>query len=198
MADLLGEVERVRPGVPVTLIGHSAGGGFALRVAATAVGNRFERTVMIAPYLGWDAPTNRPDSGGWARADVPRVMALMVLGRLGFHGADALPALAFAVPADAAPRLRTPRYSYRLMRNFATGDFRADIAAARTPLALFAGSDDEMMLSDRYQDAVGATVPVRVIAGVNHIAVVSAPEAVAVIAADVATWRGAAVSANTN
>jgi pimeloyl-ACP methyl ester carboxylesterase len=180
----------------VTLLGHSSGGAFALRVAASPVGNGFERTVMIAPYLGWDAPTTRPDSGGWARADVPRVVALMVLGRLGFHGADALPALAFAVHADAAPRFLTPRYSYRLMRNFATGDFRADIRAARTPLALVAAGDDELMVSERYQAAVGPAVPVRVIAGVNHMAVVSAPEAVSAIAADVVSYRGgAAVSA---
>jgi len=197
MADLLIEVARIRPGAPVTLLGYSAGGGFVLRVAASPLGAAFERAVMIAPYLGWDAPTNRPDSGGWARADLPRVAALVLLGRFGWHGADALPALAFAVPGDAAKRV-TPRYSYRLMRNFATGDFRADIAAAKAPLALFAGGDDELMLSDRYQDAVGATVPVRVIPGVNHIAVVSAPDAVAAIAADVATWRGAAAAVSGN
>jgi len=190
MADLLGEIGNARPGVPVTLIGHSSGGAFALRVAASPVGKGFERTIMIAPYLGWDAPTTRPDSGGWARADVPRVLALMVLGRLGFHGADALPALAFAVPADAAPRFLTPRYSFRLMRNFATDDFRADIRAARTPLALVAGGDDELMRSERYQAAVGSSVPVHLIDGVNHMAVVSAPEAVTAIAADVVNYRG--------
>jgi alpha-beta hydrolase superfamily lysophospholipase len=185
MADLFGEIRKARPGVPLTLLGHSAGGGFALRVAASPLGAELERTIMIAPYLGYDAPTNRPDSGGWAQPDVPRFIALALLGKLGFHGADALPTLAFAVPPDSK-MTNTGRYSYRLMRNFATRNFREDIMAAKRPLALIAAGDDELMLSDRYEAAVGPAVPVRVIPGVNHMAVLSAPDAVAAIAGDVA------------
>jgi alpha-beta hydrolase superfamily lysophospholipase len=188
MADFVSEIRATRPDVPLTLLGHSSGGGFVLRVAASPLGARFERTVMIAPYLGWDAPTGRANSGGWAQADVPRFIGLALLGKLGFHGADALPTLAFAVPPDSKMRL-TDRYSYRLMRNFATRDFRKDIAAANGPLALIAAGDDELMLSDQYQAAVGPAVPVRVIPGVNHMAVLSAPDAVAAIARDVADYR---------
>jgi alpha-beta hydrolase superfamily lysophospholipase len=188
MADFVTEIRKTRPDAPLTLLGHSAGGGFVLRVASSPVGTRFERTIMIAPYLGYDAPTSRANSGGWAQADVPRFIALALLGRLGFHGADALPTLAFAVPPDSKMVL-VDRYSYRLMRNFATRDFRTDIAAANTPLALIAAGDDELMLSDQYQAAVGAAVPVRVIPGVNHMAVLSAPDAVAAIARDVANYR---------
>ena len=72
-----------------------------------------------------------------------------------------------------------------------TRDFREDITAANRPLALIASGDDELMLSDRYQAAVGPSVPVRVIRGVNHMAVLSAPDAVAAIAGDVANYRPA-------
>jgi alpha-beta hydrolase superfamily lysophospholipase len=188
MADFVNEIRKVRPDVPLTLLGHSSGGGFVLRVIASQVGTQFERAIMIAPYLGYDAPTSRANSGGWAQADVPRFIALTLLGKLGFHGADALPALAFAVPPDSKMTL-ADRYSYRLMRNFATRDFREDIAAAKRPLVLIAAGDDELMLSDQYQAAVGPAVPVRVIPGVNHMAVLSAPDAVAAIAADVANDR---------
>ncbi len=190
MADFVGEIRKTRPDMPLTLLGHSSGGAFVLRVAASPVGARFERIIMIAPYLGYDAPTSRANSGGWAQADVPRFIALAMLGKLGFHGADALPTLAFAVPPDSTMTL-TGSYSYRLMRNFATRDFREDIRAANAPLALIAAGDDELMVSDRYEAAVGPAVPVRVIPGVNHMAVVSAPEAVAAIAADVANYRPA-------
>jgi alpha-beta hydrolase superfamily lysophospholipase len=187
MADFFSEIHKTRPGMPLTLLGHSSGGGFALRVAASPIGAQLERTIMIAPYLGYDAPTSRANSGGWAQADVPRFIALALLGKLGFHGADALPTLTFAVPPDST-MLQTGRYSYRLMRNFATRNFREDIMAAKRPLALIAAGDDELMLSDQYPAAVGPTVPVRVIPGVNHMAVLSAPEAVAAIAGDVASY----------
>ena len=50
--------------------------------------------------------------------------------------------------------------------------------------------DDELMLADKYADAVHAvapTVDVKLIAGVNHMEIVSAPQAVGAIAEDVAT-----------
>ena len=59
------------------------------------------------------------------------------------------------------------------------------------PLALIAAGDDELMLSDQYQPAVGPSVPVCVIPGVNHMAVLSAPDAVAPISGDVANYRPA-------
>ncbi len=79
LADLVGVIRKTSPAAPLTLLGHSAGGGFALRVAASPIQNLFVRTVLLAPYLGYDAPTNRPNSGGWASADIPRFLALMVL-----------------------------------------------------------------------------------------------------------------------
>jgi alpha-beta hydrolase superfamily lysophospholipase len=190
MADFVSEIRKTRPDAPLTLLGHSSGGGFALRVAASPVGTQFERTIMIAPYFGYDAPTSRANSGGWAQADVPRFIALALLGKLGFHGADSLPTLVFAVPPDSKMTL-TESYSYRLMRNFATRDFRSDITAARCRLALIAAGDDELMLSEQYPAAVGPAVPVRVIPGVNHMAVLSAPDAVAAIAEDVAKFQQA-------
>ena len=49
------------------------------------------------------------------------------------------------------------------------------------------------MLADKYADAIHAVAPaadVKLIAGANHIAIVSAPEAVSAIADDVATRGG--------
>src|SRR5258708_1674766 len=49
-------VRNSAPSVPLTLIGHSAGGGFALRGAGAPIQNHFARFVLRAPYLGYDAP----------------------------------------------------------------------------------------------------------------------------------------------
>ncbi len=151
--------------------------------------------MLLAPYLGYDAPTNRPKSGGWANADLPRFFALVVLRRLGIDCCESLPTLAFAVPANSA-RILAPTYSYRLMRNFATRGYRGDLAAVTRPMTLIAGADDELMLSDKYADAVHAVAPsadVKLIDGVNHMGVVSDAKAVNAIADDVAT-HGAAGS----
>ena len=47
------------------------------------------------------------------------------------------------------------------------------------PLTLIAGADDELMLSDKYADAVHAVAPsvdVKLIDGINHMGIVSTPE----------------------
>jgi alpha-beta hydrolase superfamily lysophospholipase len=191
LADLVALVRKTSPDAPLTLLGHSAGGGFALRVAGSPLQNLFARTVLLAPYLGYDAPTNRPYSGGWASADIPRFIGLSALRKLGIDCCEALPALAFAVPPNSENVV--PAYSYRLMRNFATRGFRDDLAAATRPVTLISGADDELMLADKYADAVHAVVPsvdVKLIDGSNHMAIVSAPNAVSAIAEDVATRGG--------
>jgi alpha-beta hydrolase superfamily lysophospholipase len=189
LADFVAVVRKTTPNAPLTLIGHSAGGGFALRVAASPIQNLFDRTVLLAPYLGYNAPTNRPNSGGWASADIPRILGLLALRKIGIDCCEALPVLAFAVPPNSE-KILTATYSDRLMRNFANHpDFRADLAAATKPLSIIAGADDELMLSDKYAEAVRGLahpVDVKLIEGVNHMGIVSAPKAVSEIAENIA------------
>jgi alpha-beta hydrolase superfamily lysophospholipase len=185
LSDFVGEIRKANPAAPLTLIGHSAGGGFALRVAGSPIQNLFVRTVLLAPYLGYDAPSSRHDAGGWASPDIPRLIGLTALRRLGIVCCESLPTIAFAVPPNASQILAST-YSYRLMRNFGSSrDYREDLAAAGKPVALFAGAADELMFPDGYRDAVGQRAPVRLIDGVNHMGIVSDPAAVSVIADDV-------------
>jgi len=191
LADFVAEIRKANPTAPLTLIGHSSGGGFALRIAASPIQNLFVRTVLLAPYLGYDAPSSRRDAGGWASPDLPRFLGLTVLRRLGIFCCESLPTIAFAVGPHTSAILAST-YSYRLMRNFGTTpDYRGDLAAAGKPVALFAGAVDELMFPDKFREAVGARVPVRLIEGVNHMGIVSDPAAVSVIADDVAKAGGA-------
>ncbi|MCL8485739.1 MULTISPECIES: alpha/beta hydrolase [Bradyrhizobium] len=189
LADLVTEVRKSVPAQPIVLLGHSAGGGFALRAASAPIQDLFARTILLSPYLGYDAPTNRDNSGGWASPDIPRILALGLLSRIGASCCEALPALAFAVRPNSEKYVAST-YSYRLLRNFATRGYKPDLTAAKHPVTLIAGADDELMQADKYADAVHAVAPavdVRLIPGVNHMEIVSAPQAVSAIAEDVAT-----------
>lgn len=196
LADFVAVLRKTLPAAPITLVGHSSGGGFALRVAGSPIQNLFERAVLLAPYLGYDAPTSRPNSGGWAKPDIPRIIALAALRGVGIDCCDALPVLVFAVPANSEKGL-TASYTDRLMRNFAvSGDYRRDLARATRPITVISGAEDELMFADKYAEAVhGAkvTVDVRLIDGIDHMGIVASPRAVAIVADDVAT-RGAAGS----
>ena len=185
LADFVAMIRKASPAAPLTLIGHSSGGGFALRVAGSPLQNLFQRTVLLAPYLGYNAPSSRPDSGGWASPDIPRFLGLTVLRRLGILCCESLPTIAFAVAPNSSAILAST-YSYRLMRNFGSSpDYRDDLAAATRPVAVFAGAADELMFPDKYREAVGDRTQVRLIDGVNHMGIVSDPAAVSAIADDV-------------
>ncbi|MGY4414573.1 pimeloyl-ACP methyl ester carboxylesterase [Bradyrhizobium sp. LB7.1] len=196
LVDFVAEVRKTAPELPLTLIGHSAGAGFSLRVAATPImQDMFVRTVLLAPYLGYDAPTNKPHSGGWANFDLPRFLGLAALRKLGIDCCAQLPVLALAVPASSAKYL-VSTYSDRLTRNFATRGYRVDLPATIRPITIFGGAEDEMMISDKYAETVQAIKPsvdVKIIDGINHMGIVTNQKAVSLIADDVAT-RGAGQS----
>jgi len=190
LADFVAVLRKIVPSAPLTLVGHSSGGGFGLRVAGSPIQNLFERFVLLAPYLGYDAPSTRPSSGGWARADIPRILGLIALREFGITCCEALPVLALAVPPNSEKTL-VSTYTDRLMRNFAVrGDFRRDLAATTKPVTIICGADDELMLADKYSEAVRGSkvvVDVKVLDGINHMGIVAAPKAISIVAEDVAT-----------
>jgi alpha-beta hydrolase superfamily lysophospholipase len=188
LADFVEFVHKNDPDARLQLIGHSSGGGVALHIAGSPLQSQFERVVLLAPYLGYDAPSSRPNAGGWARPDIPRILALSLLRTIGVDCCSSLPVLAFAT-APNSQSILTSVYSYRLMRGYATNDYRGDFAKASTPIAIFAGGDDELMDSDRYAEAIKgfeSKATLHTIPGTNHMAIVSGQTALAAIAADVA------------
>ncbi|HWB48374.1 MAG TPA: alpha/beta fold hydrolase [Stellaceae bacterium] len=186
LADFLNELDRQGAPARRVLIGHSAGGGFALRIAAEPLAARFAGAVLLAPYLGDGAPTNRPGIGGWVGVGWPRVVALTMLHDVGVDAWGGLPVVEFAVGPRDAPYV-TPAYSFRLAANFGPHrDWRGDIAGARIPLVVLVGADDQVFYPDRYAPVL-ADAPdarVEVLPGIDHISLGDDPSALAVIAAN--------------
>jgi alpha-beta hydrolase superfamily lysophospholipase len=190
LADLMKHLRQSWPNASFVLAGHSAGGGFALRTAGGANADLFERYVLLAPYLDYFAPSSRANTGAahWAEADIPRIIGLRLLRRMGIRCCDALPVLAFALPPGSAMHA-TQHYSYRLFANFGTDlGYRRYLAAARRPITVICGSDDELMDASRYEEAmrgIGPEVKVTIIPGIDHMGAVAAPSALSVIAASI-------------
>jgi alpha-beta hydrolase superfamily lysophospholipase len=189
LADLVEQIRATRPTAEITLVGFSSGGGFALRVAGSSTKDLFTRTVLLAPYLGNDAPSSRPNSGGWASPSIPRIVGLFTLRRLGITCCESLPAIAFAVPANSE-KAQTGVYSFRLFANFGVGlDHRRYLTAATSPVTIFAGAKDELMFADKYATAVQdfPKVDVKVLDGLSHMGLIYDTGAAATIADDIAT-----------
>jgi pimeloyl-ACP methyl ester carboxylesterase len=183
LQDLLIELRREHHDAHFSLLGFSAGGGFALRVAAGKLTSDFDRVVLLSPYLGYDAPSSRSSKGSaqWANADIPRIVALLMLRRLHFRCCEALPVIAFAL-RPGAEKFVTTRYSFRLLANFGPPpDLGAAFRRLKAPTTIIAGAEDELMVPDKYSDIVAGiepTIPVKILAGLGHMDMLHAPAAI--------------------
>src|SRR5258707_6825213 len=179
LADLVANLRKAHPAARFSLIGHSAGGGFALRIAGSKLGDAFDRFVL--PYLGHSAPTNRPSEGPGLQAspDMPCIFATLALERLGIDWPQSLPALAFA-NAPEAKMFVTSQYSFRLMGNYtAPPDWQDAFARAKGRISVVAGADDELMDADAFKRTLPPLgIPLTILPAVDHIGIVHQPEAI--------------------
>ncbi len=157
-----------------TLLGHSSGGGFVLRFAASAQQTLFDRYVLLAPYLRYDAPTARPNNGGGVSVGIPRVVGLRLLNALGITALNHLPVTRFALN-DAAKQFLTPSYSFALGTNFGPhDDYASDIRSAKRSVHVVVGASDELFDAQRFGNVfakAGKSVPVTIVPGVNHMGI---------------------------
>jgi alpha-beta hydrolase superfamily lysophospholipase len=175
LADVLAAIRRERPAARVVLLGHSAGGGLAVRYAGRADGPGVDGYVLLAPYLGVDAPPTKPGAGGWARADVPAIRALSVKAAVGdTSGQDAI-VLRFNQPAASADPLQVLAYSYRMLVSLSPRpDLSRDLSGIRRPLLVLAGSRDESFRTDLYEPTIAPSAggTFTVLPDVTHLGLV--------------------------
>jgi alpha-beta hydrolase superfamily lysophospholipase len=173
--DLEDFLRTVKPAHPTTLAGFSAGGGFVLRFAGSPRQELFSSYLLLSPFISQDAPTYRPDSGGWVRVGLPRTIAITLLNAIGLHAFNGLTVTKFALN-EKTKEILTARYSYALAQNFRPErDYRSNIRAVGQPLRLVAGQDDEVFYTDRFAEIFkteGKDIPVTLLPGVGHLSLV--------------------------
>jgi alpha-beta hydrolase superfamily lysophospholipase len=187
LADLVASLQRAHPERAVVVGGHSSGAGLAVRFAGGAHASLADGYLLLAPYLGHDAPTTRPASGGWARARIPRIVALTILECLGIDALGGTTVVEFDLPATHRSGAETPAYSYRMMRGINPRGYANDLAALRAPVLVVVGGDDEAMVASAYPALLDAHAPhaeLVVVPGQSHLGLVGDP----VVAGRVVAW----------
>lgn len=176
-------------GQPLMLIGHSSGGGLVTRFAGGEYGATLDKAVLLAPFLKYNAPTTRPNSGGWARALTRRIIGLSMLNMLRIKALNHLTIIQFNLPDGIRNGLHkgllTDSYSFALNTSFAPrNDYLADIAAL-PDFALIVGDKDEAFFADRYEPLMADMTDKGqyfVLEGISHLEVSSAQQSIDIIA----------------
>ncbi len=186
LADMITAV--AKPGQKVIMAGHSSGGGLVVRFAGGEHGDLLNGAVLMAPFLKHNAPTTRPNSGGWAHVLTRRIIGLSILNTFQIKALNHLPIIQFNMPqvvldgplGDTA----TIAYSYRLNASYAPRSKYLEDVAALPPFVLLAGGADEAFLAQEYAPTMGAVTDrgrFELMTGASHLDIVDDPRTRAVI-----------------
>jgi non-heme chloroperoxidase len=116
MVDLITFLRGEQLSGPITLGGHSSGGGFVIRFAGGGH-DIVSSYLMLAPIMPTSPTVKGGNAGGWANLQ-RRLFGLLALNVVGIHGFDALPIVEFNKPAKYRDGTETLAYSYRLNMSY--------------------------------------------------------------------------------
>ncbi|MCP4141188.1 MAG: alpha/beta hydrolase [Chloroflexi bacterium] len=178
LTDLISDIRKDNPNATLIIGGHSSGGGLALRFAGSQYGQQADAYVLLSPYLKYNAPTMRPNSGGWAYAYTGRIVGLSILNTMGIHFFDHLTAIEFNMPEDARDGTETLAYSHRLNTGYAPRNYKKDLKAIAQPFLLLAGATDEAFVADQFEPVISeyTDVQVELLPNLSHMGVVVSPD----------------------
>ena len=159
VADLSSLIRSMNPRGALVIGGHSSGGGLAIRLAGGSYGDIADGYLLLAPFLQYDAPTVRPDAGGWAMPKTSRIVGLNVLNALGIRRFNDVTALEFNLPPVNRTGNETLSYSYRLMTGFNPRNYVSDLQALEKPTLVLVGTDDESMYAEEFSVVFDAFAP---------------------------------------
>ncbi|MBT2774196.1 alpha/beta hydrolase [Halomonas sp. ISL-60] len=168
----------------VVVGGHSSGGGLAVRFAGGEYGHLASAYLLLAPYLGHDAPTVRNNSGGWAEPSVAKIIALSLLNKLGVTSLNGLTVLRFNLPPEYRNGSETLAYSYRLMTGFNPSNYRDELRSINVPSLFLSGAEDEALFADRFESTVRPHIPdaeIVTVPGTSHLGLLVSEEGIEVV-----------------
>ena len=139
------------------IMGHSMGGGIALRYAMKKNAPLVDGYLLFAPLLGHNAPTFQKSSSTtdtttepFLKIHIERIIGLSMYNSIGVHKYDSLPVLFFNLPKE----MPLNKYTYRSNISMAPEDYVTGLKAVKVPLLIIVGSNDEAFVASEFKPAV--------------------------------------------
>jgi len=179
LRQLIDSVDLMYPDANLVIGGHGTGGGIVVDFAAPPTGSLADGYLLLAPYLGPDAPTTQQALGGWANFYGDRIVMLRVLTGFGLDDYSGMTTVEFDVPQSARDGTETLEHTYRLMASY-TPDEGAVNEMVDVPTLTVAGTADVTIDAAAYEPlfADRETARVELLDGVSHLDTVLGDDAV--------------------
>ncbi|MCJ7772841.1 MAG: alpha/beta hydrolase, partial [Desulfobacterales bacterium] len=154
LADFIAMIRKDNTDVKLIVCGHSSGGGLTIRFAGSRYGKQADAYLLLSPFLKYNAPTIKPDSGGWARPYTQRIVGLVMLNNVGIHWFDYLTVIEFNLPKEARDGSETLMYSHRLNTSYAPRDYKKDLGEITQPLLVVVGVADDAFIAGQFEPVI--------------------------------------------
>ncbi|WP_171038216.1 alpha/beta hydrolase [Aquibacillus sediminis] len=161
----------------IILAGHSAGGGTALRFAASKHSKLVDHYLLLAPFVHFQAPIMKDSDA--TTANKGRLIWLMILNRLGIKTKNHLPVLASNKPEEKRHGSETLSLSYRLFMSRLPDNYKKALISVPDDTLVLIGSEDEVFKSEAFSPLFSkyTNAEVQVIKNIDHDGILSSEEA---------------------
>lgn len=179
LADLIKLIKTKHPNSKLIIGGHSSGGGLAVRFAGSKYGNQADAFLLLTPFLKHNAPTIKPQAGGWASVHLPRIVGLSMLNNVFIRKFNYLPVIDFNMPKQYRDGTETLTYSYRLNTGYAPKNYKKNFKSMHQKALIVIGSADESFVPEMFEPAVSKykkDVNVKIINNATHMGLVMGKE----------------------
>ncbi len=134
----------------IYLVGHSSGGGLAIRLAGGEYSDRFAGYVLLAPAIP-TAPTMKKESD-WADPSLVKIISLSLLNGFGITRFNHTQVIHFHMPDEFHNGTETLSYTFNLNTSYHPRvPYQKDIEGLGDRYICIVGQEDELMEPHEYQ-----------------------------------------------
>lgn len=151
VADAVAYLRSTTRAKKIILLGHSFGGGVALRFLESCAADAVDGYILLAPYIGSRTPLqNRATHVNTARVFWRNTVPLTIANGLGVTRWHHLPAIEFEILPGFETPMETPRYSYRgWMAGTPSWRVHRALEKLNRPMLVLLSRADELFVVDK-------------------------------------------------
>ncbi len=153
----------------IYLLGHSSGGGLAIRLAGSKYSDFFSGYILLAPAI-LSAPTMKK-SGDWAKVSMLKILSISVLNAIGIENFNHSNVISFRLPPELQNGKETLSYTFNLNTSYHPKiPYQNDIKSLGDKYVCFVGAQDELMEPQAYRKIMNE-IHIKIIDDETHLGI---------------------------
>lgn len=151
------------------MLGHSSGGGLAIRIAGGSYAKYFQGYVLLAPAIPSTSTMRKNEE--WANVSLFKSISLSILNGFGVTRFNHTPVIRFNMPKEFQNGTETLSYTFNLNTSYhprLPNGYKNDIIGLKNRYILVIGEEDELMNPHAYQEILNKEC-IEIVSGEKHL-----------------------------